>query len=210
MKNLAIYGAGGFGRETAWLIQEINQVQDSWNLIGFYDDGIAAGSLVDSMPVLGGIEELNRNTETLNLVIAIADPLVRKSLVHRIVNSHVHFPSLAHPLARLGSQDNVMGNGCIITSGVIMTTGIVLGDFCIINLLTTIGHDVKLGSYTSVMPQCSISGNVQIGEGTFLGSGCRILQGITLGDHCIAGAGAVITKSFESKSTLLGVPATKR
>lgn len=35
MRDIAIYGAGGFGRETACLIKEINSVKPTWNLIGF-------------------------------------------------------------------------------------------------------------------------------------------------------------------------------
>ena len=39
MRDIAIYGAGGFGREIACLIKEINGVEPTWNLIGFFDDG---------------------------------------------------------------------------------------------------------------------------------------------------------------------------
>ena len=42
MKDIAIYGAGGMGRETACLIERINKASPKtiWNLIGFYDDGL--------------------------------------------------------------------------------------------------------------------------------------------------------------------------
>lgn len=207
MKDLAIYGAGGFGRETAWMIQEINQVDDQWNLVGFFDDGHSKGKLVDGLPVLGGITELNKEQTNLELLIAIADPQVRRDLVSRIVNRRVHFPTLVHPGSRLGAPSNQIGKGGIITSGVHLTTSVTVGDFCIVNLLTTIGHDVVLGSFVSIMPQCSLSGNVIIGEGTFIGSGARILQGIEVGKDCTVGAGAVVTKSVRSNSRVAGVPA---
>ena len=38
MNNIAIYGAGGFGREVACLIKRINEKSPTWNLIGFFDD----------------------------------------------------------------------------------------------------------------------------------------------------------------------------
>ncbi len=38
MKDIAIYGAGGFGREVACLIHIINKKTPQWNLIGFFDD----------------------------------------------------------------------------------------------------------------------------------------------------------------------------
>ena len=38
MNDIAILGAGGFGREIACLIDKINQNKPQWNLIGFFDD----------------------------------------------------------------------------------------------------------------------------------------------------------------------------
>lgn len=38
MKDIAIFGAGGFGREVACLIKRINKIKPQWNFIGFFDD----------------------------------------------------------------------------------------------------------------------------------------------------------------------------
>ena len=38
MKDIAIYGAGGFGREVASLIKRINRIENQWNFVGFFDD----------------------------------------------------------------------------------------------------------------------------------------------------------------------------
>ena len=40
MKDIAIYGAGGLGREVACLIRMINESKEipEWNFIGFFDD----------------------------------------------------------------------------------------------------------------------------------------------------------------------------
>lgn len=35
MKDIAIFGVGGFGREVLTLIQDINKVEPTWNVIGF-------------------------------------------------------------------------------------------------------------------------------------------------------------------------------
>ena len=36
---IAIYGAGGLGREIACVLKKINMVTPTWNLLGFFDDG---------------------------------------------------------------------------------------------------------------------------------------------------------------------------
>ena len=38
-RKIAIYGAGGFGREVALMLQQMNKAEAEWDIIGFYDDG---------------------------------------------------------------------------------------------------------------------------------------------------------------------------
>lgn len=207
MTDLAIYGAGGFGRETALMIEQINRAEPCWNLKGFYDDGIAKGNTIDALPVLGGLSDINNTKHPLSLVVAISDPRVRCKLVSQINNSMINYPVLVHPNVLVGSVTNYFGRGTIITAGCILTTNIVIGEFSFISFSTTIGHDARIGSFNSIMPGCSISGHVELGERTMIGTGARILQNLSLGQNCRVGAGAVVTKSFGDNVTLVGVPA---
>ena len=210
MKDLAIYGAGGFGRETALLVQQINAISPRWKMKGFYDDGLKAGQTIDKWPVLGGINEVLQLTVDTDIVVAMADPVTRKSIVEKLNNKNLAFPTIIHPTCQTGDDNNQLGKGCILTAGTILTTGIKLNDFVIINLLSTLGHDVILGSFSTVMPGCSISGNVRIGECTMMGTGARILQNLTIGKNCKIGAGAVVTQSFIDDKTIVGVPAYEK
>ncbi len=208
MNNIAIYGAGGLGREVALLISQINAVKPRWKFIGFFDDQIAKGQPIDGSSVLGGMDDLNKFAKPIALAVAIASPSVRKGVVDKIKNDKIEFPTLIHPGANMGDDKNKLGDGCIITAGSILTTGVRIEDFVIINLSSTIGHDVVLGKFTAVMPGCHISGNVKIGNETLIGTGASVLQSIMIGAHSVIGAGAVVTKSFPSHSKLVGVPAT--
>lgn len=79
MKKIAIFGAGGFGREVKTIIDKINIVNpNTYDFIGFYDDGKEKDSIVNGYPVLGGIEELNEVNEELCLVISIGDPKIKQ------------------------------------------------------------------------------------------------------------------------------------
>ncbi len=209
--EIAIYGAGGLGREFALLISQINQLKEEWNFIGFFDDHIAAQAHIDGAPVLGNFQAAQEWKNPLALVLAIADPQIRFVLRGRFLNPKLSFPTLIHPQSNVGDMTrNQFGKGVIITAGVILTTGITLGDFVIVNLATTIGHDANIGSFSSLMPGCSISGSVQLGERSQVGTGARILQNISIGPQSVIGAGAVVTKSFPAHSKLVGVPATHR
>jgi sugar O-acyltransferase (sialic acid O-acetyltransferase NeuD family) len=189
------------------MIEQINRVDHCWNVVGYYDDGIAKGEMVEGLPVLGGLKDISGIAQPLSMVVAIADPSVRMNVVASITNKQISFPVMVHPTALPGGVTNFFGRGTIITAGCILTTGIVTGEFVIINVATTLGHDVKLGSFCSVMPGCNISGHVKVGEGSWLGAGAKIIQQLTLGKNCKVGAGAVVTKSFGDGVTLVGVPA---
>jgi sugar O-acyltransferase (sialic acid O-acetyltransferase NeuD family) len=209
MKDIAIYGAGGLGREMALIVEQINAEKQLWNLVGFYDDG-KRDEVVDGVRVLGGMDELNRVGQPLSVIIAIGDCHVRSAVAGKINNLNVDFPVIIHPGSNRGSLRNVFGRGSIITAGCVLTTGVSLGEFVIVNLSCTIGHDVTLGSFTSVMPGSNISGSVTIGEKTLIGTGVQILQGIEIGTACRIGAGAVVTKSVQDEKTVVGIPAREK
>ncbi len=201
MSNFVIVGGGGFGRETAWMIQELGG-----RVAGFFDDYLPEGVQVDQVPVMGSVAQLNEQTERLNVVVAIADPQARQKVVSRLHNPLLRFPNVVHPTARLGFN-NKMGKGCIVTAGVICTTHVSLGDFVIVNLGTTIGHDTTIGSYSSLMPQAAIAGNVRVEMGVFVGSHACVLQQRRLGARCTVGAGAVVTRDVAEGTIVKGVPA---
>lgn len=206
VQDIAIVGAGGLGKEIAVLIGQLNHVQKKWNLVGFYDDGVKAGTTVLSLPVIGSVEELNAYTKPLNVIIAIGNPEIKAKIVARITNPAISFPVLIHPSAILGPQVT-LGAGSIITAGCVLTVDIQIGKHVLVNLNTTIGHDVRMDDYTSVMPGAHLSGFVTVGKSVFIGTGASVLQHLTLEEGACVGAGAVVTKSVKKNETVIGIPA---
>ena len=203
MKKIAIFGAGGFGRETRLLINQINASHTQWEFIGFFDDNQDKST----SNWLGGIEALNAFTETLYVVIAIAEPEIRKSIVDKIANSNMKFATLIHPSVIIDKNEVNVGEGSIITAYNVLTTNIEIGNHVIVNLSCTTGHDVKLGDYCAVMPGTHLSGNVNVEEGVLIGTGARLLQNLTIGAWSKIGAGAVVIRDVDKKTTVVGVPA---
>lgn len=206
MKNVVIYGAGGFGRETSLFLQQINLNSPQWNILGYCDDGKTPGEKIDRFSVLGGMNYLNACKEELNVVIAIADPGTREKIKTQLINPHLRFPALIHPSVFVAENCSV-GEGSIICAGVFMTVNVHIGSFAIVNLKCTLGHDCILESFSSLMPAVNISGNVAIGRGVYVGAGAILLQGISVGEYSVVGAGAVVNRSFESEKRIMGVPA---
>lgn len=208
MENIAILGAGGFGREVHLLLERINNIGKKFNFLGYFDDGIEKGKMINGYPVLGGLKELNDFHEPIAIAIALGDPGIKKRVIENISNKNVAFPTLIDPGVIIGDMTyNTIGKGCIICAGVIITVNIAIGDFVILNLSCTVGHDTVIGRYSSFMPTVNISGEVIIEDCVYVGTGVKIINQLTIGQNTIVGAGAVVSKSLPSNCTAVGVPA---
>lgn len=206
MKKIAIYGAGGFGREVHMLIEQINQEKKTWNFIGYFDDDLPKEAIINGLPVYGGMAELNDWTEPIALVIAVAEPEIKRKLVLGLKNKGISFPVLVHPDAKIGEY-NLIGDGAIITAGCIITVNVTVGKHVILNLYCTVGHDSVLGDYSSYMPSVNISGEVVTGEGVYVGTGAQIINQRIVGKDTIVGAGATVVTDLPAKCTAVGSPA---
>ena len=208
LKDIAIFGVGGFGREVLTLIQDINRVEPSYNIIGFFDDGHEQGEMINGIPVLGKTDELNQWNTELAIAISIGNPSVKKQVVEKITNPKVSYPTLIHPTTIIGAPEYVtIGKGCIICAGNMITTNVEIGDFVILNLGCTVGHDTVIKDYAAFMPSCNISGEVLIEEGVYCGTGVKIINQTSIGEYATIGAGAVVTKPIPARCTAVGVPA---
>jgi sugar O-acyltransferase (sialic acid O-acetyltransferase NeuD family) len=205
MKDIVIIGAGGFGREVAWLIEDINKKNTEWNILGFVDDNKEIhGTEMNGYKVLGDIEWLK--SQELNVVCAIGDPIPKKRTIERLNDSNNSFPVLIHPSV-IHSGSVTFGEGSIICAANIITTDIKIGDHVIINLDCTIGHDAILGDYTTVLPSVNISGFVVTDESVSIGTGSAIIQGVKIGKNTVVGAGSVVVKDLPDHCTAVGAPA---
>lgn len=211
MKDIAIYGAGGFGREVACLIHNINEVELIWNLVGFFDDGIEIGTKVSNLGVvLGGMEELNRWERPLSIVVAIGSPTLVKKIVENTINLFVEFPNIIHPSFYIADKDSFrIGKGNIIQRNCSVSCDVEIGDFNVFNGTVSLGHDDKIGSYNTLMPAVRISGEVTIGDTNFFGVGSIVLQQLKIGNSIRLGAGSVLMTKPKDGKLYIGNPASK-
>ena len=208
MIDIAIYGAGGFGREVLTLLEQVNSQERRYNFIGFFDDGKVCGSDVNGYLVLGGINELNAHEGRLALILALGDPMVKKTIYAKIKKNDVIYPSLVHPSVIVGDWNYVtLGKGCVICAGCLITVNITIHYFTILNLGCTVGHDTEIGAFSSFMPSVNISGEVKIEEGVYVGTGVKIINRLNIGNWTIVGAGAVVSRNLPACCTAVGIPA---
>lgn len=211
MKKIAIYGAGGFGREIACLIRTINNEHKEWDFVGFFDDNHSlSGTMISHFgPCLGGIDALNSFPDhDLHLVVAIGNVNSVRSIHEHIDRQDIHFPNIIHPSLTLPDPGSFrIGEGNIIQANCTFSCDVTVGDFNVFNGSIVLGHDVSVGSYNQFMPSVRVSGEVSIGDDNFFGVGSIILQGQRIGRRVRLGAGSVMISKPKDGCLYVGNPA---
>ena len=208
MKGIAIFGAGGFGREIACLIR--NNLPE-WNIIGYFDDGKVKGAPVSPFgEILGGIDDLNAWEKEVAVVISIGNPKTVRALVGKITYPKVTFTNIIHPNFQMLYENTfTIGRGNIITADCRVSCDVSIGDFNVFNGSVIVGHDAKIGSYNSFMPAVRVSGEAKIGDCNFFGVASIVLQQIKIGDEIKLSAGSVLMTKPKNGNLYMGNPAKK-
>lgn len=210
MKDIAIYGAGGLGREVACLINKINQVEGpTWNIIGFFDDGKEKGVPVSHFGrILGGCEELNNWPNELNVVLGFGNPKTIKMIREKLSNPKLVFPNIIDPDFSVGDPITFsIGEGNIIKGGSGVTTEVSIGNYNLLNGTNRLGHDASIGNFNVLMPGVRISGEVKVGNCNLFGSDSFVKQQLTIGDNItLSPLSALLTKPKDGY-TYIGNPA---
>ena len=211
MRDIAIYGAGGFGREIACLIRIINENNPTWNFVGFLDDNPdLVGTSNPYGTIVGGMDWLNSRSTPMSLAIAVGNPNSVHNIVERIVNPQIDFPNIVAPTVTFLDRDSLkIGKGNIICSNCFISCNVTIGDFNLLNGYIPVGHDAEIGNYNVIMPSCNISGGVTIGNENFFGVQSVVLQYIKIGNNTRVGANSVIMRKTKDGFLYIGNPAKR-
>ena len=96
-KKVAIYGAGGFARELAWLA---NSVAEKYSVVCFVDDDPAMqGMKLNGLPVFDLATAWQKYPEAYVLG-GVGNPKVRENMMDRAASAGFGFETVIHPKAR--------------------------------------------------------------------------------------------------------------
>ena len=208
MKEIVIIGAGDFGKEVAWLIEEINKQNPKYIILGYLDDDEQKiGQELNGYKVLGNIDyllELNKNHHAC-AVIAMQDGDIRKKIVEKFPGFD-DWETLVHPSVSI-SDTSSLGCGCVICASTNISVNTVIGKHCLLNISVTMGHDCVIGDYVSIMSGSCVCGHVQVDDGAYLATNSTVVPGKIVGDHAKVGAGSVVIRNVKNNTTVMGVPA---
>lgn len=199
MKPLAIYGAGGMGRETLFWIRDSGYEQ----VVFVVDDEYFQDGEVSGREVLRRSEV---KVEEFDWILAIGDGSARKKIVENL-GPGARYASLIHPSSLVG-ETNEFGEGTIIRANAIITCDVKIGKHAYIASNVGVGHDTVIGDFVSISPRVVISGNCKIGDEVSIGVGALIREKIEIAPGTVVGMGAVVVKNLDG-GVYVGNPARK-
>ena len=208
MKDLIIFGASGFGREVAWLVERINKVNPTWNLLGFMDDDESIqGTEINGYKVLGKTNNIPEYPEAYFLC-AVGASKTREKIIENMksIKSDILFATVIDLSVELSELVEI-GEGSIICAHTIITVNVSIGSNVIINLDCTVGHDAILEDFVTLYPSVNVSGITHIRKASELGTGTQVIRGKTIGEYSIVGAGAIVVNNIPANCTAVGTPA---
>jgi len=206
--RIAIFGAGGLGREILQALRDMQAAGAPVECAGFIvDPGVAAAESLHGLPVRRGLEALLLGDANLHLVVALGDPAARARIVQRVEAAvGPRFARVVHPRAWIGNTVQI-GDGSMVLGLASVTTDVRLGRHVLVNPNASIAHDCVLEDFVTLAPAVALAGGVHLEEGCELGIGARVAPRLRLGRWSVVGAGAVVIRPTPSGATVVGVPA---
>ena len=202
---MVITGAGGMAKE---LFEVLHQHGYSEEIFFFDDVSPRAPKQIFGSYVLRNVMEVKEAfVKNDNFILGLGNPFLREKVYQKFAAINGRLNSLVSPLATVGKFGNIIGTGCNIMTGVVITNNVTLGKGVLINVNASISHDCMLGDFTEISPGAVITGKCRIGNYTLIGSNATIMPGISIGKGVIVGAGAVVTKNIADNAIVTGVPA---
>lgn len=213
MKKIIIIGGYGNGTVAASTIEDINAAgkQKVWDIIGFLND--FETEPINDYPVLGKISHDDvvkyLDDENVFFLYTLISVKFNFNFIHRLHDLKIpldRFATVVHPTAVV-SKFAELGNGVIIQPFVSVGPNVKIGNFVQIYAQSLIGHNAVLKDYSYVANNACIGASLILDEGAYLGTNCTTIENIKIGKWSIVGMGAVVIRTVDDYTKVVGNPA---
>ncbi|MBU0484853.1 MAG: NeuD/PglB/VioB family sugar acetyltransferase [Proteobacteria bacterium] len=209
MKKIILFPFNGNAIEAATVIEDINLVRETWEIIGFVDDDPQKKDRpFGAYKVIGGKEKILDYPEAMILAVpGRPENYKNRAEIIKLLNIPASkFATIIHPQARIGINC-IIGHNTILMANVVLTANTRIGNHVVILPNTVISHDSVVGDYSLLGSNISISGHVTVKQNCYIGSGSKIIQEITIGEKSLLGLGSVVLKDTFPGAVVAGNPA---
>ena len=203
MKRIVIVGAGGFGREVAWIVERINAVKPTFELLGFCDSAVEKSEgICGAYPLLGPVEKMKARFGVVGFFCALGNNRIRQSVL-AATRAAGHVPVTVLDPTAVIAPGAELGVGSYVGIGSVVSVGTRIGEGVLVNHHVCVGHDVVIGDFAQVCPGVRVSGGCVLGAGALLGSNACTIPGVRVGSWATVGAGSAAFLDVQEGNSLI-------
>jgi sugar O-acyltransferase (sialic acid O-acetyltransferase NeuD family) len=210
-ERLVILGGPGDGFVIAEAIRQAAASGQDVSLVGFLNDALPRGHVLQGVPVLGRLEDWRELAEDILFVPAVQKVREAPRRVHRVEQLLIpdeRWGSIRHPLSVVASGVEI-GGGSFVGSFVTVQPDAKIGRFVSIRAGASIGHHAVVQDHAYVGPNATLCGKAELRRGGHLGPNAVVLDGKIIGAFAVVGIGGAVTKNIEDYAVVTGNPARR-
>jgi acetyltransferase EpsM len=180
-------------------------------VVGLFDDFVAAGTMRHECPILGPMAEIpvrfrEGRFDSVAIGVGYRQREFRRRIFEELRTGDVHVATFVHPSAHIEPSARI-GAGAIVLVDCTIDMGAELGENVFLSTRGLVSHHVRIGAHSFCAPAVQLAGHTQVGEGCFLGIGTTTIEGVRIGDRASTAAGAVVIRDVPPGELVGGVPA---
>lgn len=201
----------GVGHNTIVIIDLVETC--GYKVAGLYHyNDSRTGESYFGYPILGSFEDLYSQNDLSNMNFALSqgNNKIRYEAFENIKKRGGHIPTIIHPRAVV-SRFSKLGEGVIVHANAVIDPDTKIGDNCIISFNAGIGHTTCVGCHCYLSPYAMLGAYTNVQNFVFMGIHASTISGKVdiIGENSIIGAGALVNKTVEKNSIMIGNPARK-
>ena len=204
-QQLILVAASGLAREVLALVR----AHTDYDVVGYLDDDVARhGTMLDGVPVLGGLETVTDHPVP-DLLICAGSGRSRELIVDRFEALGifpVRYATVVHPGVDVPAGCEI-GGGSILLAGVALTAAVTVGSHVVVMPNVTLTHDCVVQDFGTLCAGVSLGGAVVVGRAAYVGMNASVREHVRVGAGATLGMGSVLLDDQPDGETWVGVPA---
>ncbi|MCG2643560.1 MULTISPECIES: acetyltransferase [Bradyrhizobium] len=210
-KRFVVLGGPGDGLVVAEALHHAARAGHAVELVGFLNDVLPPGEILQGVPVLGRFEDwrkLDNDILFSPAVQKVKDMQARVARINSLEIPEERWGTVVHPSAVV-SSDVVIGPGAFVASCATVQPESRIGRFASLRAGAMLGHHCVVEDHGYVGPNATMCGRSTVGFGAHLGPGSVLLDSKKLGEFSVVGIAAAVTKDVPDRWVVFGNPAVR-
>jgi len=210
-KKIVILGGIGNGSVIANAIMDANRRgYGEWEFAGYLNDRIERGSLIESQPVLGKLDDwpefADRGFHFINTIYRVDGQRERIERFEGLGIPDERLAVFIHPQAYV-APSACLEPGTVVMPMACVSSASTIGKGTLVMVGAAVLHNTRIGRYCHLAAHCCVGANISVADGVHIGLSATVRENLAIGRNATLGMGAVLMKNMRENEIWAGNPA---